>query len=100
MIKRTVSIAPSDPGAPPLIRRRRSDTEPLVDWREPERNAHVLGWRDRAHEFGLIPLEDTGLMDEIVVEPPSRLIEEEEPEAFDEVRFDRDTEEPLDEDRV
>ncbi len=100
MIKRTVSIPPSDPGAPPLIRRRRSDTEPLVDWREPERNAHVLDWRDRAHEFGLVPLEDTGLLEETVVEPPSRLIEEEEPEAFDEVRFDRDTEEPLDEDRV
>jgi RNA polymerase primary sigma factor len=100
MNKRTISIPSSEPGTPPVIRRRQSDTEPLVDWREPERNAHVLDWRDRAHEFGLLPLEDTGL-ESTVVEPPSRLLEEEEPEAFDEVRFDRDAEEPVeDEERV
>jgi RNA polymerase primary sigma factor len=100
MNKRTLSIPSSEPGIPPAVRRRQSDTEPLVDWREPERNAHVLDWRDRAHEFGLLPLEDTGL-EVSVVEPPSRLIEEEEPEAFEEVRFDRDAEEPLeDDDRV
>src|SRR6185295_12821186 len=97
MNKRTISIPSSDPGTPPAIRRRQSDTEPLVDWREPERNAHVLDWRDRAHEFGLLPLEDAGL-EETVVEPPSRLIEEEEPEAFEAVRFDRDVEEPPEED--
>ena len=100
MHKRTISIPSSEPGTPPVIRRRQSDTEPLVDWREPERNAHVLDWRDRAHEFGLLPLEDTSL-ESSVVEPPSRLIEEEEPEAFDEARFDRDAEEPIeDDDRI
>jgi RNA polymerase primary sigma factor len=57
----------------------------------------VLDWRDRAHDFGLVPLEDTGV-DEPVVEPASRLIEEEEPEAFDAIRFDREAEEPIDED--
>src|SRR5262245_10949150 len=100
MNKRTVSPPTPDPGAPPLVRRRRSDTEPLVDWREPGRNAHVLDWRDRAHEFGLVPLDDTGLVESAVVEPTSRLIEEEEPVAFEEMRFDREAEEPLDDDRV
>src|SRR6476660_5037320 len=60
MNKRTVPMPPGDPGTPPLVRRRRTDTEPLVDWREPERNAHVLDWRDRAHDFGLVPLDDNG----------------------------------------
>src|SRR6185295_5384539 len=57
--------------------------ESLVDWREPERNAHILDWHHRAHEFGLVPVEDDGEVDEFVVEPAQRLIEEEEPEAFD-----------------
>jgi len=55
----------------------------LVDWRQPERNAHVLDWRERAHAFGLVPLEEQGLQPS-VVEPPERLLEEEEPEAFEE----------------
>ena len=100
MNKRTVSPPTPDPGTPPLVRRRRSDTEPLVDWREPGRNAHVLDWRDRAHEFGLVPLDDAGLVENAVVEPTSRLIEEEEPEAFEEMRFDREAEEPMDDERV
>src|SRR5262245_33757331 len=102
MTKRTISLHPetNDPDAPPPTRRRRSDTEPLVDWRAADRSAHVLDWRDRAHEFGLVPLEDTGVVETTVVEPPSRLIEEEEPEAFDEMRFDREAEEPIDDERV
>jgi hypothetical protein len=32
--------------------------ESLADWREPERNVHVLDWHERAHEFG--PLGDGG----------------------------------------
>ena len=62
--------------------------ESLVDWHEPERNAHVLDWRERAHEFGLVPVDDHGDTDGLVVEPPERLIEEEEPEAFDEQHLD------------
>jgi RNA polymerase primary sigma factor len=100
MHKRTVSRPSNDSGSPPPIRRRRSDAEPLVDWRVPDRNAHVLDWRDRAHEFGLVPIEDTGLHEGPSVEPPSRLLEEEEPEAFAELRFEREAEEPLDDDRV
>jgi RNA polymerase primary sigma factor len=100
MNKRTVITPPGDPGAPPPVRRRRTDTEPLVDWREPERNAHVLDWRDRAHDFGLVPLDDNGSVEARLAEPPSRLIEEEEPEAFEEMRFDREAEEPIDDERV
>jgi RNA polymerase primary sigma factor len=56
--------------------------ESLVDWREPDRNAHVLDWRERAHGFGLVPIDDNGQVDEPIVEPAERLLEEEEPEAF------------------
>ena len=68
--------APSIPGAP-------GAGESLVDWREPERNAHVLDWHERAHQFGLAPVEHRGAI-EPLIEPPERLLEEEEPEAFDE----------------
>jgi RNA polymerase primary sigma factor len=62
--------------------------EPLVDWEEPERNAHVLDWRERAHSFGLIPLDDHAAIDPPIVEPPDLLIAEEEPEAFDDQPVD------------
>ena len=62
--------------------------EPLVDWEEPERNAHVLDWRERAHSFGLIPLDDHAPVDPPIVEPPDLLIAEEEPEAFDDQPLD------------
>jgi RNA polymerase primary sigma factor len=54
--------------------------EPLIDWNEPERNMHVLDWRHRAQDFGLMPVEESE--DPGVVLPPDRLLEEEEPEAF------------------
>ena len=54
----------------------------LIDWREPERNARVLDWRERAHTLGLVPVERTDRLEQ-VVEPPERLLSEEEPEAFD-----------------
>src|SRR5689334_21437676 len=69
------------PRRPP---RQRAATKPLVDWREPERNARVLDWRERAHEFGLVPIDENGSVDGLVVEPADRLIQEEEPEAFEE----------------
>ncbi len=64
--------------------------ESLVDWREPERNSHVLDWRERAHAFGLNPLDDQQAVDAPVVEPAERLIAEEEPEAFEEQHIDED----------
>jgi len=95
MNKRTIFVPSTDSTTPAPIRRRRSDTEPLVNWREPERNTHVLDWRERAHDFGLVPLDDAGAMETAIVEPP-RLLEEEEPEAFDDQHFDRDAIEPED----
>src|SRR5262245_56549743 len=54
----------------------------LIDWREPARNAHVLDWRERAHEFGLVPIDESDEPGTSVEQPPGRLLEEEEPEAF------------------
>ncbi len=54
----------------------------LIDWREPARNAHVLDWRERAHEFGLVPIDEADEPGTSVEQPPGRLLEEEEPEAF------------------
>jgi RNA polymerase primary sigma factor len=74
---------PKRKGAP---RQGASSAQPrtsLIDWHDPERNAHVLDWRNRAHEFGLVPVEDGAVMDPPLVEPAGQLLEEEESEAFD-----------------
>jgi RNA polymerase sigma factor (sigma-70 family) len=76
-----------------MARRLRYDSTPLrgkslIDWSEPERNARILDWKDRAHEFGLIPVEDGGEMDGPLVEPVIRRLEEEEREAFEEQDLD------------
>ena len=64
--------------------RSQTDTaESLIDWREPERNADVLDWRRRAHEFGLRAAEDPDDGAEHSTEPPDRLLREEDAEAFD-----------------
>jgi len=68
------------------------DSPSLIDWQEPERNMHVLDWRSRAREFGLVPGAEVDDSDG-VIEPPELLIKEEEPEAFD----DQPTAEPDDE---
>ncbi len=60
----------------------------LIDWLEPERNASVLDWRQRARSFGLIPLDGPRSIDSKPVEPPERLLAEEEPEAFEAQRLD------------
>jgi RNA polymerase sigma factor (sigma-70 family) len=59
--------------------RRRS----LIDWQEPESNAHVLDWRERVREFGLVPTDETDRELETMPGPPERLLQEEESEAFD-----------------
>jgi RNA polymerase primary sigma factor len=55
-----------------------------VDWHKRDRHVHVLDWRERAHEFGLLPIEGQGPMEPAVLEPPQRLLEEDDPEAFEE----------------
>jgi RNA polymerase primary sigma factor len=80
---------------------RRSQS--LIDWHEPTNNAHVLDWRNRAHEHGLIPVGDDPHEvhdedDEDVVSsvPPQQLLVEEEPEALADQHVDgRESDEDL-----
>ena len=72
----------------------------LVDWHEPERNAHVLDWRERAHAFGLVPVDDQTEGGPLVIEPPEQLLEEEEPEAFDEQPVDEAERQALTSDEI
>jgi RNA polymerase primary sigma factor len=44
----------------------------------------VLDWHERAHSFGLVPVEAHGAVEPPGGEPPERLLEQEEPEAFEE----------------
>jgi RNA polymerase primary sigma factor len=73
--------------------------EPLVDWHEPERNAHVLDWRERAHTFGLLPIGRSGPVERLI-EPPERLLSEEEPEAFEELPLDEAEPEALESEEI
>jgi RNA polymerase primary sigma factor len=82
--------SPSKPG--PRRRAARLDTDSLIDWTQPDRNAHVLDWRQRAHEFGIVPADDS---EEPVVLPPRQLVEEDDPEAFDDQIMAEDGDEPL-----
>jgi hypothetical protein len=56
----------------------------LIDWQQPSRNMHVLDWRERAHEFGLLPVGDMadGPPAPGVIEPPQRLLTEREREVL------------------
>ena len=75
----------------PRRRGARHDSDSLIDWTQPDQNAHVLDWRQRAHEFGIVPADDT---DETVVLPARQLVEEDDPEAFDDQMMD-EGDEPL-----
>src|SRR5215831_4630337 len=44
--------------APPTSHGPSPTAQSLVDWRQTEPNSHVLDWRERAHEFGLIPVDE------------------------------------------
>jgi RNA polymerase sigma factor (sigma-70 family) len=59
----------------------------LIDWDDPGENAHLLDWRQRAHEFGLTPVEDGERGEELSL-PVERLLEEEEPEAANDQEVD------------
>jgi len=76
----------------------RATANPLVDWQQPERNAHILDWRERAHDFGLLPVDEQSAVDSHVTESPDRLLRDDEPEAFEEQRVDETEEEPTRED--
>jgi RNA polymerase primary sigma factor len=76
----------------------------LIDWRDPDRNVDVLDWRQRAHEFGLIPVTSwtdggdappSGILD-----APEQLLHDEEPEAFEDQRLDEADDEELSPDEI
>ena len=69
----------------------------LIDWQEPESNAHVLDWRERAHEFGLMPVGDSDEGEHVVL-PPDRLIDEDDVEAYEGRRSSAGAEEEENED--
>ncbi|MBI4477414.1 MAG: sigma-70 family RNA polymerase sigma factor [Acidobacteria bacterium] len=89
-------MAPKTPVKPERKHRRSiSRAGSLINWDQPGRNLHVLDWRERAHEFGLVPVEseETAPFDGEIVEPPDQMLHDEEPEAFadQDLRIDRDT---------
>jgi RNA polymerase primary sigma factor len=92
MAKRTADVSSTS--------RTRSTGESLLDWSDPERNAHVLDWRERAREFGLVPVEDHATLDQPIVEPAERLLQEEEPEAFDDQPLEDSEEEALESEEI
>jgi RNA polymerase primary sigma factor len=59
-------------------RRRKS----LIEWDDPARQAQVLDWRHRAHEYGLDVDDREGEESAPHDIDPARLLAEEEPEAF------------------
>src|SRR4051794_8780759 len=65
-----------------------STGESLVDWREPDRNARVLDWRERARDFGLLPVDEHGVVEAPLPDRPVKLLEDGEPEAFEDQSFD------------
>jgi RNA polymerase primary sigma factor len=77
---------------PHRTRASRTEADTLIDWTQPEANAHVLDWRQRAQRFGILPGDDAP---EDTVFPPHQLIVEDDPEAFDHQHVDDADEEPL-----
>src|SRR5262245_51140631 len=62
-------------------RRARPKDKTLIDWIEPERNARVLDWRDRAQQFGPVPRGADATLPAVSTSP-EQLLQEEEPEAL------------------
>jgi len=65
----------------------------LIEWNDASRQAHVLDWHHRAHEFGLDVQEheDADGAPSFDLDP-KRLLEDEEPEAFTTQHVDEDAE--------
>ena len=59
----------------------------LIEWDDPSRQAHVLDWRQRAHGFGLDVDEREDAEGDSAFVSPTRLLEDDEPEAFTEQSF-------------
>src|SRR5215212_10574833 len=64
-------------------RRTTPKDKSLIDWIEPDRNARVLDWRERAQQYGLLPVGgDEDVVPTASTSSPERLLQEEEPEAL------------------
>jgi RNA polymerase primary sigma factor len=104
LVGRASSARPNRPPVPKGRRSRAARVEDesagstVIDWHEPERSAHVLDWRSRAVEFGLIP-DDGEHAAEPALREPQLLVDEEEREAFAPQRIaleDAESDGPLD----
>ena len=62
--------------------RATSKDNSLIDWIEPERNLRVLDWRERAQQFGLVPVGPDEERLPVASTSPERLLREEEPESL------------------
>jgi RNA polymerase primary sigma factor len=70
----------------------------LIEWNDASRQAHVLDWHHRAHEFGLDVQEHEDVDGAPSYElDPKRLLEDEEPEAFTTQHVEEDAEFETDE---
>jgi RNA polymerase primary sigma factor len=80
--RRRTPAAAAPPKGGKAPRRRRAS---LIDWRDPTRHDHILDWRERAHQFGLNPVEQEDQpprLDDMTPSPViAQVLEEEEPEA-------------------
>jgi RNA polymerase primary sigma factor len=74
----------AQPKATKRPRTKSTVTSSLIDWEKPDSNQHVLDWRARAHDFGLIPVDQADTSEMPLVHPADQLLHEEEPEAFEE----------------
>ena len=55
----------------------------LIEWNDPSRQAHVLDWRQRAHDFGLeVDEREEAREGRPYTVEPDQLLHDEEPEAF------------------
>src|SRR4029450_3793416 len=81
------------PNPQPLTFRPTARRRSLIEWNDASRQAHVLDWHHRAHEFGLDVQEHEDVDGAQPYElDPKRLLEEEEPEAFTTQHVEEDAE--------
>jgi RNA polymerase primary sigma factor len=62
--------------------RSTSEDTSLIDWIEPDRNVRVLDWRERAQQFGLVPVGPDEEQLPVASTSPERLLREEESESL------------------
>ena len=75
-------MATKTPGTRRPRPRSTSKHTSLIDWIEPDRNVRVLDWRERAQQFGLVPVGPDQERLPLASTSPERLLREEEPESL------------------